>query len=186
LIAGFLVVAFVVAMVTRFATYFSPDNPNDPTNAPLAPVAWLDTRVLPGDLASPTPAASQVDGVPAPSRFIQSLQATLVIDNTTWFRGSDNHFTVELTNTSQDYVSFSPCPVYRMYITGTDPTAAPMWQLNCNVMPQELVPGQSIDLQMVYRPTVADPLGPNQQFVWQWVSPDDVQAMASATVYITA
>jgi hypothetical protein len=207
LIAAFVVLTIVVAMVTRFVTYYgAADAPTESPPGPT-PISWIDSTVQPLVVASPTALASALgsvtpSGKPAASALpsaapavataaevttgqVISIRASIDPVSQAWYLGTENHFTLELTNTSPATVYLSPCPVYRMYITGTDPTAAQLRLLNCAAIGGELQPGQTISLDMVYVPTTSDPLGPNQQLVWQCVSPENIQATGTATVYLT-
>lgn len=209
LIAAFVVAALVVAMITRYVTYFGGSEPSL-TPAPPSPIAWVNTTVPPASLATPTAVASasfapsgsrSISASPSaaaspsasgsasaavalPSHQVRSIRASIQPVTDVWYLGTENHFTVELTNTSAAPVLMSPCPVYRMYITGTDPTAATLRLLNCAAIGEILDPGQTVSMDMVYTPVSGDPRGPNQQLVWQWVSPDDIQATSTTTVYI--
>jgi len=210
MIVLFVVLALAVAMATRYVTYFSTGDEPTPTPAGPTPITWVNTTVLfaPLDTPAPTtspsgsPLASGATTAPtasptaaaspattavitsAPSRPVQSIRASIEPVFDIWYVGTENHFTVELTNTSAGPVYMSPCPVYRMYVTGTDPAAATLRLLNCAAIGETLEPGRSVFLDMVYTPTAADPRGPNQQLVWQWVSPDNIQATTTSAVYI--
>jgi len=214
LIAAFVVLALVVAMMTRFANYFGEGA--EPTRSPAGPtpITWVDARVMPSSLATPiesaavtgsasasagtptgTPATTPANTpatislappTPVASRLITSIRAAIDPIPNTWYLGTENHFTLELTNTSPVAVYMSPCPIYRMYITGTDPATATLRLLNCLAIGDTLEPGQSVWLDMVYIPTTSDPVSPNQQLVWEWVAPDNIQAMATAAVHIIA
>jgi hypothetical protein len=210
LIVAFVVLALTVAMITRYANYFG--GGAEPTTSPAGPtpITWVDAKVMPSSLATPfesaavtgsasasagtttgmpatTPAAiTLAPPTPVASQLITSIRATIDPIPNTWYLGTENHFTLELTNTSPVAVYMSPCPIYRMYITGTDPAAATLRLLNCLAIGDTLEPGQSVSLDMVYIPTTSDPRGPNQQLVWEWVAPDNIQAMTTATVYIMA
>jgi hypothetical protein len=207
LIGVFVALALVVAMITRFVNYFTePAATPSPTLA--TPIAWVDTTFvppptngpsavplpLPSDSTLPSasygPATSTPSGSPTPaatpSHPVTSLRASIDSIWATWYLGTENHFTLNLTNTSPVDVDMSPCPAYRMYITGTNRDAAPLRLLNCAALGATIQPGQTISLDMVYTPTVNDPRGPNQQLVWEWVSPNTIQATTTAGVNISA
>lgn len=213
LIGVFVALALVVAMVTRFVNYFTgPAATPSPTLA--TPIAWVDTTFVlpptngpsalpaaatgsasastdPSASASAGPSASTPTGsityaVITPSHPVTSLRASIDPIWVTWHLGTENHFTLNLTNTSPVNVDMFPCPAYRMYITGTDRNAAPLRLLNCAAIGDTIQPGQTVSLDMVYTPTLNDPLGPNQQLVWEWVNPNTIQATTTAGVYISA
>lgn len=212
LIGVFVALTIVVAMVTRFVNYFT-EPAASPTPTLATPIAWVDTTFVPPPTngpsalpaASPTasgstdpsssasagPSASTATGsityaVITPSHPVTSLRASIDPIWATWYLGTENHFTLNLTNTSPVDVDMSPCPAYRMYITGTNRDAAPLRLLNCAAIGDTIQPGQTVSLDMVYTPTVNDPRGPNQQLVWEWVSPNTIQATTTAGVYISA
>jgi hypothetical protein len=189
LIAVFVVLAFFVATISRIETYFgagATDTADTATPQPT-PIAWLATTVAPTTPAGPTETVSAVPGAATPSPQLElSISAAIPASSYMWSQGTVNHFILELTNTAQGRVSLNPCPTYRMYIVGTDISSAPLRLLNCDAIGPNLQPGQSVALDMVYTPTPSDPLGPNQTLVWEWVSPDTIQAIATVNhVYIT-
>jgi hypothetical protein len=207
LIGVFVALTIVVAMVTRFVNYFT-EPAASPTPTLATPIAWVDTTfVLPPTAdtttvslplpsgsalppASDGPSASTPSATPTPaatpSHPVTSLRASINPIWATWYLGTENHFTLNLTNTSLVDVDMSPCPAYRMYITGTNRDAAPLRLLNCAAVGEAIKPGQTVSLDMVYTPTLNDPRGPDQQLVWEWVNPDTIQATTTAGVYISA
>jgi hypothetical protein len=212
MIVIFVALIMTVAMTSRFVTYFSAAGPSaDPTL--VTPIAWIDTTVAPSPTASlaaaqsaapshsvsASPSASAVrsagpsaqaagssitPAVATPSLQVTSIWAVIDSITNAWYLGAENHFTLNLANTSPLAVSMSPCPVYRIYILGTDPNAAPLRLLNCAAIGDAIKPGQTVSLDMVYTPTLNDPLGPQQQLVWEWVSPNTIQAVTAATIDI--
>ena len=196
LAAAFVVGAFVIAMVTHYVDYFG-GAAATPTPTPTPrPIAWVDTTVPPTATPEPTPDASAgstaeasaaASGVPSgptpsPSKLI-SIRAEVTSFSAFWPRGVPHHFTIELTNTSSRPISMNPCPTYRMYIAGTDTSAAPLRWLNCEAIGGQLVPGQGVALDMVYTPTVRDPLGA-QTLYWELWPEGRLQARAGASVFI--
>jgi hypothetical protein len=182
LIVAFVIVAWVVATVSSFVAFFSGPVETPP---PPTPIAWVDTTVGPAGFPSLTPAVSLGPGQATPSPPVRSIRAVISPRSYYWYRGTPNHFTLELTNTSQVPISMRPCPAYRMYLAGTDASAAPLRLLNCAAIGPTLEAGQSISLDMVYTPTTSDPLG-SQTLGWWWVTPDTIQAVATITVFIGA
>jgi hypothetical protein len=182
LIVAFVIVAWLVAMISHYVAFFSepPETPPPPTA-----ITWVDTTVAPGALPSLTPAVSLGPGQATPSPPVQSIRAVIQPSSYYWSRGTPNHFALELTNTSPVRIPMKPCPAYRMYLAGTDASAAPLRLLNCAAIGPTLEVGQSISLDMVYTPTTSDPLG-SQTLGWWWVTPDTIQAVATINVFIGA
>lgn len=181
LIVAFILLAFSVATFGRFAFFFSApaDTPPPPT-----PITWVDVTVAP-TLPEPTDAVSAEPASPTASQQLpRSISAQISSVASFWSRGSANHFTVDLTNPTSGRISMDPCPTYRMYFTGTDKSAAVLRELNCTAIGPVLVPGGVVSLDMVFTPTATDPTGV-QTLVWEWVTPDSIQAIATARVIIT-
>lgn|GEM_PF-1525533 len=180
LIVAFILLAFSVAMFGRFAFFFSAatDTPPPPT-----PITWVDvtaypTTAAPTDASSPAPAS-----LAASPQLPRSISAQISSVASFWYRGSANHFTVDLTNPTTERISMDPCPTYRMYLTGTDKSAAVLRVLNCAAIGPVLVPGGVVSLDMAFTPVASDPTGV-QTLVWEWVTPDSIQAIATAMVFI--
>lgn len=185
LIAAFLVMAFVVATISRFVALFS-GPPASPTPPPEpTPISWVDTIIVNGPPGSPslTTSASPSGGTPSRQPTI-SISAQGPAGTQYWSVGQAAHFTLELWNNASGPISLDPCPAYRMYLTGTASSNAPLRLLNCNAMGKTIEVGQTMSVDMVYTPTAGDPVG-NQTLVWEWLSPDTtIQATAIISVYI--
>lgn len=158
----------VVALSGRFLT--STPAPATPTPVPT-PITWLDK------LATPDPSATANSAPP--------LRVTATVPDTSYIfvRGQPNHFRLTLRNTSGGSIPLDPCPAYRIYLQGSDSSAAPAYTLNCAGIGSELAIGESIDLDMVFTPAITDPIG-GQSVVWEWAWPDTVQSLALVKVYI--
>jgi hypothetical protein len=174
-IAGLFILALGAAMVGRFGV-FSSGPTSTPTLPAPTPIAWVDTTAAPSTSSEPATAS-------ASPRSPISLRAGLRTDANLWSRGRPSHFTIDLTNPTATIISMSPCPTYRMYLTGIDNATAPIRLLNCPAIGPELLPGQTITLDMVYTPAVDEPLT-GERLVWQWVTPDTIQAIATLDVSI--
>jgi hypothetical protein len=180
-IAGVVVIA-MLAMVSRFTAYFAPGPTASPSTSPNPSpgIAWIPAT------ADPTLSSSDTSVPQASQALVKSIQADIPAGAYYWSRGTDNHFTVNLTNTSGAPITLSPCPTYRMFIVPDD-GLAPIRLLNCpgieSLIGQVLDDGQTISLDMVFRPTTADPLD-GQQLEWVWQSPTGYQALALVSVYI--
>jgi hypothetical protein len=165
-----------------------------PSALPAAATGSASASTDPSASVSAGPPASAATGsityavgtyaVITPSIPVTSMRASIDPISGYWYLGTENHFTLNLINTSPVNVDMSPCPAYRMYITGTDRNAAPLRLLNCAAIGPTIQPRQTVLLDMVYTPTVNDPLGPDQQLVWEWVSPNTIQATTTAGVSI--
>ncbi len=180
-IAVLVVLALAAAMVNHFTS-----EPPAPTSNPPAPtpIAWVDTTAAPAPGAGPGETipdgrAAAPSSPPAPI----ILRASIEMESTLWNRGRSNHFTLDLTNPTATVIAMSPCPVYRMYLSGIDNSTAPARLLNCPAIGPELLPGQSISLDMVYTPGMDYPTE-TEQLVWQWVSPGAIEAIAIHAVSI--
>ncbi len=179
--AAFVLVALLVAMVGPYVTYFM-----GPAATPAlpTPIAWVNTTASPTAATDPTPDPLPVPGQPTPTPVRRiSIAATIQVTNYYWPRGTANHFTVQLTNRTPGAISLNPCPAYRMYTATANKFETALRLLNCAAIGQTLQSGQSVDLDMVYTPTVSDALG-DQTLVWSWETPDAVQAIATGNAYI--
>ncbi len=181
LFLGLVVVIALVAMTSRFAAYFAEPTgiagtTGSPTPHPL--IAWVDTTV-----AAPAP----LDSLPLTSQVRVRSVRTTIVRGYYFSQGAAGHFTVDLTNTTGASIPLSPCPTYRIFVIPDD-GRAPERYLNCAAIQAavglELSDGQTVSLDMVFTPTVADPVGP-QQLEWSWQSPSGYQAVALRNVYIT-
>ncbi|MFI5258232.1 MAG: hypothetical protein ACHQ01_01285 [Candidatus Limnocylindrales bacterium] len=180
LIVGFVLLAFVVAMFGRFAVLFSSaaDTPQPPT-----PIAWVDITVAPSVAAS-ADAGSAAPADPIASRRPPlSISAQISSVSAFWYRSSASRFTLDLANPTAGRISMDPCPAYRIYLAGTDKSSAVLRRLNCAAIGPVLVPGGVVSLDMEYTPAGSDPTG-SQTLVWEWASPDSIQAIATASVFI--
>jgi len=181
LIALFVVFALGAAMLNHFTS-----EPATPTPTPPAPtpIAWVDTTAAPA--ASAVPDETIADGSAAASSSPPApiiLGASIEMESVLWSRGTPNHFTLDLVNPTATVIPMSPCPAYRMYLTGIDNSTAPVRLLNCAAIGLGLLPGQSISLDMVYTPAMDDPTE-TERLVWQWVAPGTVEAIAIHVVSI--
>jgi hypothetical protein len=193
LIGGLAALALGAALLGHFGAFSSAPAPEPST--PLAtPIAWVDATAAPTPSASPTAEASagetssnEATSASSPSGPTTPLvvRALLSTDSNLWHRGEANHFTVQLTNATAAAIPLSPCPAYRMYLTGLDSGTAPIRLLNCNALGWEFLPGETLLMDMVYTPALDDPIDAGQ-LVWQWMSPDWVQAIATLDVSIGA
>jgi hypothetical protein len=175
ILAALFVLALGAATLTHFGVFSSSPTPT-PTLPRPTPIAWVDTTVAP---ASPSDTGVASSSPEAPIL----LRASLSTDANLWSRGRPSHFTLDLTNPTATLIPMSPCPTYRMYLTGIDNSTAPLRQLNCAAIGPMLLPNQTISLDMVYTPAMDDPLT-GETLVWQWVTPDTVQAIATLDVSI--
>lgn len=203
LIAGFVVLAFVVATISRFVVAFSPEAATPTPGGGPTPIPWISTLVdataespTPG-LADASPTSSSAasrpslgpSGSASQSAAIPNSQSRISIQaqgpqvTQYWSVGTAQHFTLDLTNTSSASIAMDPCPTYRMYFTGTIPAAAPVRLLNCAATTRTLEVGQTMSFDMVYALTGRDPVG-NQTLVWELVTPSKVQAITFFSVYI--
>jgi hypothetical protein len=188
LIGGLAAIALGAALLGHIGAFSSAPAP-EPSMPPATPIAWVDATASPTPSASPTDEASATEATSASSPSSPTtplvLRAVLSTDSNLWHRGEANHFTVQLTNATATAIPLSPCPVYRMYLTGLDSGTAPIRLLNCNALGWELLPGETISMDMVYTPALDDPIDAGQ-LVWQWMSPDSVQAIATLDISIGA
>ena len=175
ILAALFVLALGAATLTHFGVFSSSPTPV-PTLPKPTPIAWVDVTVAP---ASPSDAGVASSSPEAPLL----LRASLRTDANLWSRGTPSHFTLDLTNPTATFIPMSPCPTYRMYLTGIDNSTAPLRQLNCAAIGPMLPPYQTISLDMVYTPAMDDPLT-GERLVWQWVTPDTIQAIATLDVSI--
>jgi hypothetical protein len=175
LLAALFVIALGAAMVSHFGV-FSSSPTVEPTLPTPTPIAWVDTTAGPTESARP-------DGASSNPQAPLLLRASIRTDGNLWSRGRPSHFTLDLTNPTATPVSRSPCPTYRMYLTGIDNSTAPVRLLNCAAIGPELPPGQTVSLDMVYTPATDDPLT-GEKLVWQWTTPDTIQAIATLDVSI--
>ena len=186
LLAALFVLALGAATLTHFGAFSSSPTPG-PTLATPTPIAWIDTTAAPAtDEPSGFPSSGPVWGLGAASSSPEApilLRASLRTDANLWSRGTPSHFTLDLTNPTPTLIPMSPCPTYRMYLTGIDNSTAPLRLLNCAAIGPMLLPGQTISLDMVYTPRMDDPLT-GERLVWQWVTPDTIQAIAALDVSI--
>jgi hypothetical protein len=177
LVASVVAVGFVSRSAGLAAS--SPSAPPLPT-----PIAWSDKIVAPTPIAPASAMYSHSPGDPAPTQHLRTtLTLQMQVGGGYWQKSHGNHFTLVLSNATRKDVPLEPCPTYRMYITGTDITAAPVHELNCAAIGHVLAAGSSVTLDMVYQPAAADPEG-KQILVWSWVSPEDYQALQKAGVFI--
>ncbi len=183
LIGGLAAIALGAALLGHVGAFSSAPAP-EPSMPPATPIAWVDATAAPTPSAAPTDEASAAASPSGPTTPLV-LRAQLTTDSNLWHRGDANHFTVQLTNATAAAIPLSPCPAYRMYLTGLDSGTAPMRLLNCNALGRELLPGETISMDMVYTPALDDPIDAGQ-LVWQWMSPDWVQAIATLDVSIGA
>ena len=175
ILAALFVLALSAATLTHFGVLSSSPTP-EPTLPKPTPIAWVDATVAP---ASPSDAGAASSSPEAPLL----LRASLRTDANLWSRGTPSHFTLDLTNPTATFIPMSPCPTYLMYLTGIDNSTAPLRQLNCAAIGPMLLPNQTISLDMVYTPAMDDPLT-GERLIWQWVTPDTVQAIATLDVSI--
>jgi hypothetical protein len=175
LLAALFVLALGAATLTHFGVFSSSPTP-EPTLPKPTPIAWVDTTAAP-----PSPLESgAASSSPEPPIL---LRASLRTDANLWSRGTPSHFTLDLTNPTASLIPMSPCPTYRMYLTGIDNSTAPLRLLNCAAIGPMLLPDQTISLDMVYTPAMDDPLT-GERLVWQWMTPDTIQAIATLDVSI--
>lgn len=175
ILAALFVLALGAATLTHFGVFSSSPTP-EPTLPKPTPIAWVDATAAP---ASPSDAGVVSSSPETPLL----LRASLSTDANLWSRGTPSHFTLDLSNPTATFISMSPCPTYRMYLTGIDNSTATLRQLNCAAIGPMLLPNQTISLDMVYTPAMDDPLT-GERLVWQWVTPDTVQAIATLDVSI--
>lgn len=185
-LAALFVLALGAAMLTHFGVFSSGPTP-EPTLPAPTPIAWVDTTAAPAtEEPSGLPSDGPVWGGPGGSSSPEApilLRASLRTDANLWSRGTPSHFTLDLTNTTATFIPMSPCPTYRMYLTGIDNSTAPLRLLNCAAIGPMLLPNQTISLDMVYTPGTDDPLT-GERLVWQLVTPDTIQAIATLDVSI--
>ena len=67
--------------------------------------------------------------------------------------------------------------------TAGTPSTAPLRLLNCPAIGPAILPGQTILLDMIYTPAMDDPLT-GEKLVWQLVTPDTIEAIATLDVSI--
>jgi hypothetical protein len=177
LVAGVVAVGFV-SRSAGLGTSSPSENP-----APT-PITWSDTIVAPTPIPAATAIYSHSPGDPAPTQHLRTnLEVAMKVGGGYWQKSHGNHFTLVLSNPTRHDVPLDPCPAYRMYITGTDITAAPVRLLNCAAIGHVLASGGSVTLDMVYQPAADDPEG-TQVLIWTWVSPEDYQALQKVGVFI--
>ena len=181
LIGSLAALTLGAALLGHFGVFSSSPTP-EPSLPAATPIAWVDVTAAPTASAAPTDATSTSAAPSGPAAPVP-LRALLSTDSNLWHRGEANHFTVQLTNATAAAIPLSPCPAYRMYLTGIDSGTAPIRLLNCNALGWELLAGESISMDMVYTPALDDPIDAGQ-LVWQWMSPDWVQAIATLDVSI--
>ena len=187
LLATFFVLALGAATLAHFGV--SSSSPTPEATLPAATsIAWVDTTAAPAtEEPSGLPSDEPVGGptaLPSPSPEAPILlRASLRTDANLWSRGMASHFTLDLTNPTPTFIAMSPCPTYRMYLTGIDNATAPVRLLNCAAIGPMLLPNQTISLDMVYTPAMDDPLT-GEKLVWQWLTPDTIQAIATLDVSI--
>ena len=186
LLAAVVVLALGAALAGHLGVLSGSPTP-EPTLAATA-IAWVDTTAAPAT-AGPSgadvtgPASGGTDTASAGPLGPISLRASLSAITNLWHRGTPSHFTLDLTNPSASAVSMSPCPTYRMYLTGIDNSTAPLRLLNCPAIGPAIQPGQTILLDMIYTPAMDDPLT-GEKLVWQLVTPDTIEAIATLDVSI--
>ena len=181
LIGGLASLTLGAALLGHFGVFSSSPTP-EPSLPVATPIAWVDVTAAPTPSAAPTDEASTAAPPSGPAAPL-ALRASISTDGNLWHRGEANHFTMQLTNFTAAAIPLSPCPTYRMYLTGIDSGTAPIRLLNCNALGLELLPGESISMDMVYTPALDDPIDAGQ-LVWQLMSPDWVQAIATLDVSI--
>ncbi len=156
-----------------------------PTLAAPTPITWsaetVDFTPAPAASDDPAGAAAPLGPTPHPRTAI-NVSVSLPISH--WEKSHGNEFTVSISNRTGLEIPLDPCPAYRMYIAGTDVTAAPLRLLNCAALGRVLSMGQTVTMQMVYQPSADDPVGP-QVVVWTWISPDDYQATQTAKIFLS-
>jgi hypothetical protein len=182
LIGSLAALTLGAALLGHLGVFSSSPTP-EPSFPAATPIAWVDVTAGPTPSAAPTDEASTAAASPSGPAAPVPLRALLSTKGNLWHRGEANHFTVQLTNATAAAIPLSPCPAYRMYLTGIDSGTAPIRLLNCNALGLELLPGESISMDMVYTPALDDPIDAGQ-LVWQWMSPDSVQAIATLDVSI--
>lgn len=175
ILTALFVLALGAALAGHFGVFSSNPTP-EPTLPAPTPIAWVDTTAAP----APSPEPGAVSSSPEAPIL---LRAGLRTDANLWHRGTPSHFTLDLTNPTATFIPMSPCPAYRMYLTGIDNSTAPVRLLNCAAIGSMLLPGQTISLDMVYTPAMDDPLT-GMRLVWQWVTPETIQAIATLDVSI--
>jgi hypothetical protein len=170
-VVAFVLVAFLVAMGSRYIAYFSASPA--PSITP-SPITWIDTIV------TPTPDS----GVTEPTAATRiSVAARIDLPFQYMYQNASNHFTMELTNKFDSGIPLRPCPTYIIYLAGTDKSLAAERILNCAAIGTMLEPGRTVKLDMVYVPRDDDPIQ-NQTLVWEWVSPSTYRAAATVSVVI--
>jgi hypothetical protein len=183
LIGGLAALALGAALLGHFGAVSGEPTP-EPSMPGATPIAWVDVTAAPTPSAAPTEEASAAASPSGPATPLV-LRAQIITDSNLWHRGEANHFTVQLTNFTAAAIPLSPCPAYRMYLTGIDSGTAPIRLLNCNALGWELLPGETLSMDMVYTPALDDPIDAGQ-LVWPWMSPDWIQAIATLDVSIGA
>ena len=185
LILGFVLVLVCGVIGAGFMSRAAGLGPGT-TEPPVAatPITWSG-EIVP---VAPAPSSDSTPGDPAavaPTPHPRTpIGITLDLPISHWEKSHGNEFTITISNRSGLEMSMDPCPTYRMYIAGTDVTAAPLRRLNCSAIGPVLSMGQSMTLQMIYEPAADDPIGP-QVFVWTWVSPDDYQATETTKLFLS-
>ena len=186
LLAALVVLALGAALAGHFGVFSSSPTP-EPTPAAATPIAWVDTAAAPAtERPTETDSSGPVWGGPSASASPLGpvgLRASLSTISNLWHRGTPSHFTLDLTNSTAAAVSMNPCPTYRMYLTGIDNSTAPLRLLNCSAIGPDLLPGQTISLDMIYTPAPDDPLT-GEKLVWQLVTPDTIEAIGTLDVSI--
>ena len=187
LLAALLVLALGAALAGHFGGSSSSPTPG-PTHAAATSIAWVDTTAAPATeepsgAAETEPAPGGTGTASASPLAPVGLRASLSTISNLWHRGTPSHFTLDLTNSTAAVVSMSPCPTYRMYLTGIDNSTAPLRLLNCPAIGPSLLPGQTISLDMIYTPAMDDALT-GEKLVWQLVTPDTIEAIGTLDVSI--
>jgi hypothetical protein len=198
---------FLFTGISRYATWMSGGLAPSPTPWHPTPLPWIDDVVSFSLAASPSAsstAGATASAVPSPSPsavpseapsesagpsasptpLFTSLRAEVPDTIYFWNTGVVGHFTLALMNTSDRSVSLADCPTYRMYVSGTDASLATVRRLNCAAIGPTLIAGTGVELDMVYRPSATDGVGP-QTLVWELVSPSTLQAQTLARLYIS-
>ena len=161
---------------------------NTPTAEPTRPaptaIAWIDTTA-PAPAASTEPSETALGPGSGPASFAAPLKldASLTAASVLVHRSTPAHFTLYLANRNAGPIPLSPCPTYRMYITGIDNSAAPIRLLNCAAIGPALMPDETLTFDMVYTPASDAPLT-GLTLVWQLETPDAVQALASVDISV--
>lgn len=140
-----IVLIVVLALATRFVTYFSG---LQPTPALPTPITWVDATAEPTPPPTPTPTPG---AKPTPTPLLlPEVDVAYQFFQLGWVSPGDTiQFTITLTNDSGTAIPFAPCPLYRMYLVGnTEPV--PDRLLNCAAAGTGLRPGQSLSFDMVF------------------------------------